>query len=190
VKIALLGGSFNPPHVGHLMAAYWALATHGVDRVWLMPVFEHPFHKVLAPFEDRVRMCELAAEDLRHVEVSRVESEVRKDGWTWQTLEFLRARQPTDEFALVVGSDLMLERDKWKRFDRVVELARLIVIHRAGYDVPEAMGPVLAEVSSTEVRRRLACGDDVSRWIPERVLRYVQQKRLYSPEPASNSSPG
>ena len=180
MRIALLGGSFNPPHVGHLMAAYWTLATQSVDRVWLMPVFDHPFHKVLVPFEDRVRMCELACEDLRDVEVTQVEAEVGKEGWTYQTLEFLKARHASDEFSLVVGSDLMLERDKWKRFDRVVELARLIVIPRHGYEAPEATGPALADISSTEVRYRIGRGEDVTRWVPQRVLRYVQLKRLYA----------
>jgi len=66
-QVALLGGSFNPPHVAHLMAAYWALATQGVAEVWLLPAFQHPFGKSLAAFEDRVRMCELAAAGVRGV---------------------------------------------------------------------------------------------------------------------------
>jgi nicotinate-nucleotide adenylyltransferase len=181
VRVALLGGSFNPPHVGHLMAAYWTLATQPVDRVWLMPVFEHPFHKVLAPFEHRMRMCELAAEELKNVEVTRVEAEVGREGWTYQTLEYLREKRPDLELSLVVGSDLMLERDKWRRFDRVIELARLIVIHRAGYDVPEAPGPVLAELSSTVVRQKLGRGEDVSLWVPQRVAAYAREHHLYGP---------
>lgn len=179
LRVALLGGSFNPPHVGHLMAAYYTLATQPVDRVWLMPAFNHPFRKTLAPFEHRVAMCELAARDLRNVEVTRVEAEVGGEGWTYETLEHLKRTRPDVEPSLVVGSDLMIERHKWQRFDRILELAKLIVIHRAGYDVPEAPGPVLAEISSTEVRRRLAAGEDVSQWVPRAVAEYAQAHGLY-----------
>lgn len=179
LRVALLGGSFNPPHVGHLMAAYWTLATQDVDRVWLMPAFNHPFRKTLAPFEHRVAMCELAARDIHNVEVTRVEAEVGGEGWTYETLEHLRNARPDVEPSLVVGSDLLIEKHKWKRFDRILELAKLIVIHRAGYDVPEAPGPVLAEISSTEVRRRLAAGEDASRWVPRAVLEYASKHGLY-----------
>ena len=179
MRVALLGGSFNPPHVGHLMAAYWTLATHDVDRVWLMPAFNHPFRKNLTPFEHRVAMCELAARDVARVEVSRIEAEVGGEGWTYEVLEHLKATRPDIEPSLVIGSDLLLERDKWRRFDRILELAKLIVVHRAGYDQPEAQGPVLAEVSSTEVRRRLAANEDVSKWVPRAVAEYARAHNLY-----------
>lgn len=175
-----MGGSFNPPHVGHLMAAYWALATQPIDKLWLMPAFNHPFHKQLVSFEHRVRMCELAAADLRNVEVTRIEAEVGREGWTFETLEHLREVHPELSFSLVVGSDLMIERDKWKRFDRILELAKLIVVHRAGYEVPEAQGPVLAELSSTLIRDKLARNEDVSMWVPRSVRDYVAEHKLYA----------
>ena len=63
MQVALLGGSFNPPHVGHLLAAQYVRATQGVDEVWLMPAYRHPFGKALESFEHRVRMCELLCQD-------------------------------------------------------------------------------------------------------------------------------
>jgi nicotinate-nucleotide adenylyltransferase len=186
MKIALLGGSFNPPHVGHLMAAWWTLATHPVDRVWLMPAFNHPFRKALIDFDHRVRMCELAAQDIPRIEVTRVEEEVHGEGWTYETLEHLRRVRPDIEPSLVVGSDLMIERAHWKRFDRILELCELIVVNRAGYPVPEAMGPILAEVSSTEVRQRIESGRDAREWVPRAVLDYIEAHRLYP----SRSPPG
>ena len=95
MQVALLGGSFNPPHVGHLLAAQYVHATQGVDEVWLMPTFRHPFGKVTAPFEHRVRMCEqLCRETSGWLKTSEVESEVGKDGRTVDTLDFLHARHP------------------------------------------------------------------------------------------------
>ena len=182
-EIALLGGSFNPPHVAHLMAAYWTLATQGVSEVWLLPSFRHPFGKPLAPFEARVRMCQLAAAAIRGVHVCTAEAELAGDplvGKTVRTLEHLQAKHPRHRFALVIGTDILGETDKWYRFDRVRELARLIVVGRSGH--PDAEGaPSLPPVSSTEIRECLARGEDVSALVPAKVLRYVEEKGLYRP---------
>jgi len=180
-SIALLGGSFNPPHVAHLMAAYWTLATQDVSEVWLLPAFRHPFGKALAPFEDRVRMCELAVRALRGVAVCTAEAELAGDplaGKTARTLEHLKAKHPAYDFALVVGADVLAETDKWYRWDRVKELARIVRVGREGYPaVPGA--PSLPAISSTEIRARLARGEDVSGLVPRKVREYAAEKGLY-----------
>ncbi|HEU4382332.1 MAG TPA: nicotinate (nicotinamide) nucleotide adenylyltransferase [Anaeromyxobacteraceae bacterium] len=184
-EVALLGGSFNPPHVAHLMAAWWTLATQGVSEVWLLPSYRHPFGKQLAPFEDRVRMCTLAAAALRGVHVCTAEADLEGDplvGKTVRTLEYLTTKHPTFRFALVVGADILAEADKWYRFDRVRELARLIVVGRAGH--PEGGGaPALPPISSTEVREKLGRGEDVSALVPRQVLDYIRERGLYRPQP-------
>ena len=180
-SVALLGGSFNPPHVAHLMAAYWTLATQDVSEVWLLPSYRHPFGKDLAPFEDRVAMCELAARPIRGVAVCRAEEELRDDpqvGKTARTLEHLHAEFPSYRFALVVGADILPEADKWYRWDRVKELARVIVVGREGWP-PVAGAPSLPAISSTEIRAWIARGEDVSRLVPRKVLEYVAAKGLY-----------
>lgn len=180
-EIAILGGSFNPPHVAHLMAAYWTLATQGVQEVWLLPSYRHPFGKALAPFEDRVRMCELAAAPLRGVHVCTAERDLADDplvGKTARTLEHLHAKHPTFRFALVVGADILPDTDKWYRWDRIQALARIIVVGRQGYEGPAA-GPALPPVSSSSVRERIARGEDVSGLVPLRVLAYVEARGLY-----------
>jgi nicotinate-nucleotide adenylyltransferase len=178
---AILGGSFNPPHVAHMMAAYWALATQGVSEVWLLPAYLHPFGKALAPFEDRVRMCELAAAAVRGVHVCTAEADLRDDplvGKTARTLEHLAGRHPERRFALIVGADVLAETDKWYRFDRVQELARLVVVGRAGREGPPGV-PALPPISSTEIRERLGRGEDVSALVPRRVLDYIRERGLY-----------
>jgi nicotinate-nucleotide adenylyltransferase len=180
-ETAILGGSFNPPHVAHVMAAYWALATQGVSEVWLLPSFRHPFGKELAPFEDRVRMCELAAAPVRGLHVCTAEADLADDplvGYTARTLEHLVAKHPERRFALVVGADVLAETSKWYRFDRVTELARLVVVGRAGHPGPGG-APELPAVSSSEVRERLRRGEDVSALVPLRVLEYLRERRLY-----------
>ncbi len=184
-EIAILGGSFNPPHVAHVMAAYWVLATEPVSAVWLLPAYRHPFGKALASFEDRVRMCELAASAVRGLHVCTAESELADDplvGKTARTLEHLVAKHPRLRFALVVGTDVLAETDKWYRWDRVRELARIVTVVRPGHPAGPAAGaaPVtLPDVSSREIRARLARGEDVSAMLPARVLAYVRQRGLY-----------
>ncbi len=181
-EIGLLGGSFNPPHVAHLMAAYWALATQGVSEVWLMPAYRHPFGKALASYEDRVRMCQLAAAPLRGVHVCTAEAELADDplvGKTARTLEHLVARHPALRFALVVGTDILGETDKWYRWDRITELARIVVVGRQGHPAGGSDLPLLPPVSSTEIRQRIERGEDVSAFVPARVLRYIDERGLY-----------
>jgi nicotinate-nucleotide adenylyltransferase len=183
-EIALLGGSFDPPHVGHLMAAWYVLATEPVAEVWLLPSYRHPFGKALAPFEDRVRMCRLAAVTVRGLHVCTAEAELRDDplvGRTARTLEHLGAKHPDRRFALVVGTDLLPETSTWHRWDRVLELARIVVVGRQGHEAGAGGRPLLPAVSSTEVRARLGRGEDVSHLVPRQVLGYLDEHRLYRP---------
>lgn len=180
-EIALLGGSFNPPHVAHVMAAWWTLVTQGVSEVWLLPAYRHPFGKELAPFEDRVRMCQLATAAIRGVHVCTAEAELAGDplvGKTARTLEHLVAKHPAYRFALVVGADILPETGKWHRWDRVQELARIVVVGREGHP-PIPGAPSLPRISSTEIRARIAAGEDVRGLVPEKVRRYVEERGLY-----------
>ena len=181
-EIGLLGGSFNPPHVGHLMAAWYVLATEPVAEVWLLPSYRHPFGKELAPFADRVEMCRLAAATVRGLHVCTAEAELAGDplvGKTARTLEHLASKHPSLRFALVIGTDILPETGKWHRWERVRELARIVVVGRQGHEAGAEGRPLLPRVSSTEIRERLARGEDVSRLVPRRVLRHIEERGLY-----------
>ena len=180
VEVALLGGSFNPPHVGHVLAAHYVWSTQALDEVWLMPSFRHPFGKALTPFEHRVKMCEAICRDASGwLKVSEVEREVPGEGRTVDTLEHLRAKFPGHRFTLVIGSDIVADLPKWKQPERLQELARLLVLHRAGYPAPGAVGPPLAEVSSTQVREAFARGELPAELVPRGVLEYARAHGLY-----------
>jgi nicotinate-nucleotide adenylyltransferase len=179
-EIALLGGSFNPPHVAHVMAAWWVLATQPVREAWLLPAFRHPFGKQLAPFDDRVEMCRLAAARVRGLHVCTAEAELAHDplcGKTVRTLEHLAEKHPDRRFALVVGADILPETPGWYRWDRVQALARVIVVGREGF---EGGGePRLPAVSSTLVRERLGQGLPVDGLVPGAVAAYARERGLY-----------
>lgn len=186
MDIALFGGSFDPPHVGHLLAAAYVLATEPVDELWMVPVFEHPFGKRFrGPYEHRVQLCEAAVATLglARAKVSRLEAELAArggEGRTVDLLEHLQKTRPQDRFSLVIGSDLLAETAQWKRFDRVRELARLIVLERGGHQGHgEAGGPVIIEVSSTLVRGLLSEGKDARRYVARQVLDEIERGGFY-----------
>ncbi|MBI2898322.1 MAG: nicotinate (nicotinamide) nucleotide adenylyltransferase [Deltaproteobacteria bacterium] len=178
-ELAVFGGSFNPPHVAHVLAVAYVLAAEAVERVVVVPTFQHPFQKALAPFDDRLEMCRLAFEDLRRVEVSSLERELGGDSYTVRTLEALHAREPSMSLALCIGADVLAERHLWHRAEQVEELARQIVLGRQGFDSPPGASPPLPQVSSTEIRRRLAASEDVGPLVPLRVRRYIEEHGLY-----------
>ncbi len=184
--IAVFGGSFNPPHIAHVLACLFVAETQAVDEVLAVPCFRHPFDKQLAPFDDRVAMLELALAPLApRVHVSTIERDIAPtDGTpsrTLDTLHALAALRPQAAWRLVVGVDILAERDKWHRWDEIERIAPPLVLGRQGYTAPVELGRLVAlpEISSTEVRARLAHGDDVAGLVPRRVLEYVSRQGLY-----------
>ena len=180
-RVAIYGGSFNPPHVGHVLAVAYVLATEDVDEVLVVPCFLHPFAKELAPFEDRFRMCELAMGWLPGATISRVEAELGGESRTLRTLEHLSSVHPDWRMRLLIGSDILADVPKWHGFERVAELAPPLVVGRAGVTHPASPPSVLPEVSSTEIRALFASAswDEARSIVPRKVLAYVREKRLY-----------
>jgi len=198
VKVAVFGGSFNPPHLGHVLACALLSAAYDVDRVLVVPAYLHPFAKSLAPFADRLRMCELGMADLARVTVSRVEEEIGGESRTLRTLEHLSTAHPDWSLRLVIGADILAEAPRWFGFDAIVKIAPPIVlaragvdapdagvVARAGVDVPDAGPPLLPHVSSTQVRDAIARGayDEVKHLVPRDVLVYVREHGLYGAPP-------
>jgi nicotinate-nucleotide adenylyltransferase len=189
--VGVFGGSFNPPHLSHVLALAVVLARFEVERLLVVPTFQHPFAKSLAPYEDRVKMCELAMGWLPHVEVSRVEEELGGESRTLRTIEHLRAKYPNSALRFIMGADLMAESSKWYAFDRITALAPPIVLGRVGVSYPGAPMPVLPAISSTDVRAKLADGeadlDAVAEMVPRAVLEYARAKGLYAATRAGES---
>jgi len=182
-RVGLLGGSFDPPHVGHLLLGTWALAVGELDELLLVPVWVHAFGKDSVPFEHRLAMARLLAEELgARASASDVEAALGAPSRTLRTLEALTGARPGDTFRLVLGEDLLAESHLWHRWEDAVALAPPLVAGRAGATLPDGVDPReprLPDVSSSDVRRRLLAGEDVSSRVPARVLDYLRQHRLY-----------
>jgi len=158
VRIGVYGGSFDPPHVGHAMVCGWLLWTDLVDGVLLVPTFRHAFDKPLRPFDERVRLCAALAADVdTRISVEPIERDLPTPSYTLRTLRALRAQRPDDLLRLVVGADVLGQSEHWHRWDEVLREFAPIVVGRGGF-TPVEGAPTFPEVSSTEVRRRLAEG--------------------------------
>jgi nicotinate-nucleotide adenylyltransferase len=188
-RVALFGGSFNPPHVAHQLVALYVLETQPIDELWFVPTYAHPFGKDLVAYEHRIAMCELAAAPLGpRAGVSRAEAELAaRPGFvashTLDLVELVAAQGHA--LRLVVGADILGEAAHWYRWNDVIAAAPLIVIGRGGHPPPAgsvATEVTMPEVSATRVRDLLAHGSsDVTGLVPRNVLRYIAQHHLYSP---------
>jgi nicotinate-nucleotide adenylyltransferase len=205
MRVALFGGSFNPPHVAHQLTALYVLETHAVDQLWLVPTFQHPFGKVLEAFEHRFRMCELAVAALGpRVSVSDVEARLAGPNRTLLTVRKLIDEHPRVSFSLVIGSDLVAETETWYGSAELLRLVPLIVVGRGGHastssssssaaaDGTATRAPLtlaMPAVSSTEIRAALRAGRDVGGWVPKSVLDYIAPRGLYGSPPSPGSEP-
>lgn len=180
-RVALYGGSFNPPHQCHVLVATWVLCRGGVDEVWLLPALGHAFGKELASFETRCRMLEVAVAHLGpHVRVERIEGELPAPSYTVDTVRALLAREPELEPTLVMGTDAYAERHKWKAWDELERLVggRILIVGRGDGDAPTETFR-LPDLSSTDVRRRVAAGEPYWWLVPEGVRAIIEAERLY-----------
>ena len=180
MRVAIFGGSFNPPHLAHQMAALYVLETAAIDELWIVPAFQHPFGKALAPFAHRLEMCELAAAALGpRVKVSAVERDLGVESRTLRTVRRLQQDFPGHTFSLVIGADLLAELPSWQDSAELQRSVPMLVVGRAGFETGEGR-LALPRVSSTEVRAALAAGRSVDGLVPRAVLAYIREHDLYS----------
>jgi nicotinate-nucleotide adenylyltransferase len=196
-RIGLLGGTFNPPHIGHLVCATQALASLDLDEVLFVPVYEPPHKEIETDpgVEHRVAMCRIAVADDDHLDVSTVEVDVPGPSYTVDTLSRLHDRCPGDQLTFIVGGDMAASLPTWRDPAEVVSLARLAVAEREGAaraDILERLATIHGAVeqvdffdlpridfSSSLVRRRAAAGQPITYLVPDPVAEYIAQHGLY-----------
>ncbi|HEX2515713.1 MAG TPA: nicotinate-nucleotide adenylyltransferase [Chloroflexota bacterium] len=194
--VGVLGGTFDPIHHAHLFSAEVAAAAHGLQRVLLVPASRSPLKSPAAGTpEDRVAMARLAAAGSPLLEVSTVEVDRPPPSYMADTLALLASRYPQAALSLILGIDALRDFLLWREPQRVLDLARLIVVPRPGYalrippQLERRLGPgtrgitlqpmPLLEISSTEIRRRVATGEPVRYLLPQAVEDYITRRGLY-----------
>ena len=190
MRRGVFGGSFDPPHNGHIGVAAAAAATLDLDVIHLIPTFRQPFKADMheASPADRVAMLRLAVGDSERLTVD--ERELRRGGtsYTVDTLEELRDVFPDDALTLLVGADTAAELPTWHGAERIPELAMIVVLTRPGAEVPEH--PMIGgsvevpafDVSATEIRARARRGEPLAGLVPGPVESYIVAKALYQLE--------
>jgi nicotinate-nucleotide adenylyltransferase len=196
LRVGILGGAFNPPHLGHLVCAQEALVQLELDRVVFVPVGEAP-HRTLdddpGP-EARLEMVELAMADDERFVASRIEMDREGPSYTADTLEQLRADAPDDELFLILGGDQAAALASWHEPEKVLERATLAVFERLSWGrnaiiikigrMPGAervryLDMPLIQVSSSSIRRRVREGVPIRYLVPDTVVEYIATNELY-----------
>ncbi len=187
MKIGVLGGTFNPVHIGHLILAEEAREKLGLDRVILIPTALPP-HKDdagIAPAQERLKMLKMAIRGNRHLAVSDMEIRRRGRSYTIDTLRELKRRFMRDEIYFIIGSDLLKYLNEWKDLEQVLKMVKFVAATRPGYpleQIPEnieTMAIRAVDVSGFEVRERVRSNKTFRYLVPEAVFDYINKSRLY-----------
>ncbi len=205
MRIAILGGTFDPIHNGHLAAAQSVAETFQVDEVHFVPAFSPPHkpsHGITSPFH-RCAMVALATVPFDRFRTSTIEVDALEKRYTVETLEALRRAYPGAELIFIIGTDMYQEIETWKNFRRLFDLAHLVIVNRPGFPFRRDVAPfqILHEkqaaplpartgvfylpfveqpISSTTIRDDRKRGQRVSQWLPPLVWSYIERNQLYS----------
>ena len=192
MRIGIFGGSFDPIHTGHAIIAQYMISSGLVDRLWFMvsPVNPLKVDKERQVADtDRLRMVEMVSHPMDGVETSAFEFTMPRPSYTIDTLNALQAKFPDDEFYLVTGGDNWQIFNKWRNSEEILAKYHLLIYPRLGYEVNipvelqdrvKLVDAPIIELSSTEIRQRLANGKSVRYYVPDEVMGYIERHHLYT----------
>jgi nicotinate-nucleotide adenylyltransferase len=198
MKIAILGGAFDPPHSGHLIVAEQIREYLKLDEVWLMPVFSHPFSKSLSPAPLRLAMTKRIGTDF----IKSVDFEINRNeiSYTIDTLRLLKNQRSDDIFYWCIGSDMLKDFHKWKEWEKLIHDFNIVVYPRGtgvldlethvleafrinplpeNITVINGQDVVISNISSTLVRRRIQNNKSIKYIVPDSIIGYIEKNNLY-----------
>lgn len=186
--VGILGGSFNPVHIGHMMVASYLVEWGYVDKVWLTLSPLNPLKEgyELLPDIKRLQMLSIAARGAEKIDICDIELTMPRPSYTINTLDLLAERFPDTRFRLVIGSDNWRIFDQWREPQRILDNYGVLVYLRPGYPVNddgtagmEIVHAPMADISSTMVREAIAKGRDMNYFLPAGVYQYIRENKLY-----------
>lgn len=189
--IGILGGSFNPVHIGHMILASYLSQWGYVDEVWLTLSPRNPLKdpSELIPDLRRLAMLNIAVKGSDNIDICDIELSMPRPSYTVSTLELLRERNPDKKFKLIIGSDNWRNFDRWREPQKILDEFGVIVYLRPGYPVAksnveglEIANAPLLDISSTFVRQAISRGRDMNYFLPAGVYKYIKDNKLYVPE--------
>jgi nicotinate-nucleotide adenylyltransferase len=181
-RVGLYGGSFDPPHLAHVLAATFALCRAGLDELRIVPAHQHAFGKRLAPFEARCRMLELALAHLGpRVVIDPIEQRLGGVSYTLHTVRAVREQRPDATIVWIGGADSWASRLRWHRWDELEPLVEPFIFGRDGTPTPPDLDVAcdLPAVSSTGIRAAVAAGQPVDLLVGPEVAAFIAREGLY-----------
>jgi nicotinate-nucleotide adenylyltransferase len=175
MNIALFGGSFDPPHLAHVQVARYLLNSRRYDQVWVIPSKQNPLKAKGCAFDQRLKMSRLAFSEMGS-QVQVRDDDEKLSGYTIDLIRRLQADHPKAKFTFIVGSDLREQIPQWKDGASLQKIIDFEFLPR-----PPAPDSPFLPLSSSEVRQKLAAGEDPKKFLPEKVAHYVQTEQLYRP---------
>lgn len=187
LKIGIFGGTFDPIHFGHINLAMEMLESHQLDEIWFCPALinPHKIHKQTVSVEHRIKMLQLALQDVPKCKVECIEAGREGPSYTIDTIRALIAREAknalTYQYHLILGDEAYSGFSQWKESDEIIKLVPILIGRRL-LNQDLHIGPTtrLMEISSTDIRRRIAEGLYCGHLVPAKVLDYIYANKLYS----------
>lgn len=184
-KVGILGGTFDPPHIGHLIIADEVCQQLALDEVWFIPT-NIPPHKGAAhsAAEHRVLMLQLATEDNDRFRVHTIEVERNDVSYTIDTVSALQAMHPQIDFYFIIGADMVEYLPKWHRIDELINKISFIGVNRNGYNVHSTFPIIeveapLIDISSSMIRKRVNASAPYRYFLKDTVASYIKEHHLY-----------
>lgn len=188
MRVGLLGGAFDPPHLGHLICAQYTLEALDLDKIIFIPSGDHPFKRndVVASATDRLAMVELSVAGYGAFEASDIEVGRQGITYTIDTIEQIRSEHPEWELYLLIGADCVPEFDKWHRYQDILDSVQVAIFRRSTTAAIASPHPFLypdtpiIDISSTEIRKRVKEGKDIRYLVSAEVADYIDSRQLYN----------
>ena len=186
MHIGILGGSFNPPHLGHVLVAQQILDFTDIEKIWLLPAYNHTFGKTLLDIKHRLAMTKMLVG--KQIEISTLEIDHKLDGNTINLVPILEKQYPEIKFTFIIGSDQLPTFHKWGSWQELLQKLPFLVFLRAGYPakplykgMQDIDNPLLitTNISSSLVRERLKKGFSINHLVPPLVEAYINKHGLY-----------
>lgn len=193
MKIGIMGGTFDPIHIGHLIAAETALDQMSLDEIWFVPSYQPP-HKSDGPkasAQNRFEMVNKSIENNIHFKIKDIEMKNKKTSYTIYTAQKLRKEYPECEFYYIIGADMVQYLPQWYKIDELMGLVSFIGMNRGGFilqwdKIPGAfqekiqmLTMPMIEISSTEIRARCLQHRSIKYLVTEQVAHYIEVNKLY-----------
>ncbi len=187
-RLGILGGTFDPVHLGHLKLAEGARRQLGLEQVLFIPAYIPPHKRTdtITPAGVRLQMLELATRDRKYISVSSLEIEKKGISYTVETLRELRRKYPESEFYFIAGSDAVPELKTWKDVGKIFELCRFVIGGRPGFAEEEVPPQTIRlegefpDISSSGIRKMVREGRSVKEYLPGPVADYIIKTGLYA----------